>query len=135
MKSICWMELVPQDSSSRFDSYIDCRDDAVRLLPNYTYLCFQYIQNVRSFLSANFKGDATKDIFKIVKPFPEKPKRLGDVQRPFWVNLVLDYQWNLKEEVMHKLDILASHQSKRLSIDHTFRAVKNVVALLPTQSR
>lgn len=48
---------------------------------------------------------------------------------------MLDFQADLQTKVQEKLDVVAKFQSKRLSIDHTFRVVKNVIAIVPAGSR
>lgn len=62
--------------------------------------------------------------------FPEIPRTFATFNRQFWVRLVLDINHDLASELQTKLDVLAKWQSRRLSIDHTFRVVKNVVAYI-----
>ena len=85
---------------------------------------FQYIRKVKIYLKFYPEADCV--------PFHAYPeRRLRGLQRKFWKRLLLDFHHNLKEETQQKLSVLAAHQSYRLSIDHTFRVVKNVVAVVP----
>ena len=95
----------------------------------HLFYFLQYIHKLRAYLTSH--SDAVPSQFK---DFPLLPESFKYLQKKFWVNCVLDYQANLSAEVQSKLDVLARYQSHRISIDHTFRVVKNVIAIVPADS-
>ena len=85
----------------------------------------QYLQTLQSYVTKNKSKSAM-----VFEKFPGIPATFETFNRQFWVRLVLDVNHDLSSQLQAKLDDLAKWQSRRLSIDHTFRVVKNVVAFV-----
>lgn len=90
------------------------------------FLLFQYLQSLQAYIHV-YRYPSQTDLSTFER-FPQLPDSFKWFQSSLWVQLILDVNKTLGADLQSRLDVLAKWQSKRLSIDHTFRVVKNVIA-------